>query len=316
MIKDRVIAFIIALIVAVLFGVIVKTMHNNTFQSGTGLKSSVESYSKSSGNSSNKIHDDIQKNTFKTSNQVTLTNNRNNLNTKKQDTDAYVLVSDIDIKQGAMIKSENFRWDLWPKKNVSDAYIAKDINGNYLHPSLTMESLIGLSAKINIPKNSPITKGFLLEGEIKKESYSLNISPGQRAVSVPVDQMSVKNSVFAPNDFVDVYFDNKTKVMRNIRILALDNFTNKISDYNVNKGKIDKLPQTVTLELSPKKVDYLLKHLKGAVVLVMVSNEETHDIKEAEDISDYTQPDSDFENMSDDVDDKKMTEENKIDDEH
>lgn len=315
--KDRIIALIISVVVAVLFGVIVKGINKNNLSS----KSFISNTKKNEAKSSASIKNEPVKNTKNqsgTSVQKTQYNSENKKEEKK-DQDMYVLVAYNDIKKGDVIKTEKLKWDLWPKKNISDNYISKDNKGNYTHPSLTMESLIGLNAKIDIPKNSPITKSFLFEGEVNKSNYALEISPGKRAISVPVDQMAVKNSVFAPNDFVDVYFCNRTKVIRNVRILALDNFTNKNESEELTNKKpsVDvKLPQTVTLELSPKKVDYLMKNMKGSVFLAMVSNEETDDIKDSDDSSEYEQDDSEFEDSDNKEESKdKKESENKAQEE-
>lgn len=308
--KDRLIALIISVVVAVLFGVIVKGINQNNASSKnivTPINDVKKSDVPNNGGSSKEVQNKPVKKVQK-----------ENIKEVKKEPEMYVLVASCNIKKDDIIKTENLSWDLWPKKNISESYISKDEKGNYTHPSLTMESLIGLTAKIDILKGAPITKSFLLEGEVDKSRYALEISAGKRAVAVPVDQMSVKNFVFAPNDFVDVYFCNRTKVIRNVRILALDDFTNKKEESENVDNKVNiqntKLPQTVTLELSPVKVDYLMKNMKGSVFLAMVSNEETDDIKEADDSSEYEQDDSEFEDEKEDKKDiEKKSDKNESD---
>lgn len=179
-----------------------------------------------------------------------------------------VLVAKNDIHKNDYLTNEKVKWDVWPKENVSADYIAQDETGKYLHPSLTLESIVGLSAKNDISKNSPVTVSlFFKKTDVKKKS--IVVKDGMRAISVPVDSTSIKNNVFEPGDIVDIFFDNKTKHINNVKILAFDSETEN-SDKNHEEKTSTKVPQTVTIEVAADKVNYILENLHGGVFLVMV----------------------------------------------
>lgn len=166
-----------------------------------------------------------------------------------------VLVATRALPVGTIIDAEAFRYQPWPEGLIQAAYFTKGQAGT------SPRDLIGTVVRNEITAGQPITQGSLIKpGE--RGFLAAALSPGMRAVTVPVDATtSVAGFVF-PGDRVDLVLTQEVKgegsgsplkvsetILRNMRVLAADQrTTSKDAD---GKPVLEEI-STVTLEATPK----------------------------------------------------------------
>jgi len=249
--KDKIIALVTALIIAIVFGI--------------GL----EYYS----NHLKKFYDVTDVNYKKSIS----TGNVNVDNKLKKIEYCNVLVAKKNINLGDTLLSKNVKWVKWPIENTMKDFIMKKKNGLYVNPAITLESILGLVANNQIIAGSPIYVGMFINSRSLNKS-NIKIRKGMRAMSVPLDKNSVKHNALKPGDIVEVYLPNKEHKISNVRILAFDNKIAK-SKYAMALSQDmlnDINPDTVTLELTENQTDIMMQNLKGGgVYLVLMSEDDT-----------------------------------------
>ncbi|MXO66506.1 Flp pilus assembly protein CpaB [Altericroceibacterium endophyticum] len=163
-----------------------------------------------------------------------------------------VLVAQRSLPVGTILTADSVSFQLWPKELVKDAY--------YIDGEADIQSLLGTVVRNPITAGEPITQGTLVApGD--RGFLAAALTPGMRAVTVPVSaQTGVAGFIF-PGDRVDLMLTQSVEgdgralhasetILRNLRVLATDQST------ETTKGDDGKTQvrtfSLVTLEVTPR----------------------------------------------------------------
>ena len=145
-----------------------------------------------------------------------------------------VLVAELDIPSGRFIKPQDVRWQRWPGDDIPENYIVKGGDSK--------DAVVGAVVRRGLSAGQPITDGSVVKpGD--RGFLAAVLSPGMRAVSVPINATSGNSGLIFPGDRVDLILtqtlDGDTTrrvsetVLPNIRIIAMGVSTGD----NPKKGK-------------------------------------------------------------------------------
>ncbi|HEX6112426.1 MAG TPA: Flp pilus assembly protein CpaB [Geminicoccaceae bacterium] len=167
-----------------------------------------------------------------------------------------VLVADVNLPAGTFVKPQHLRWQRWPTDDVPDSYVLKSVRSN--------EEMIGAVVRSRIAIGEPITDGAVVKpGE--RGFLAAVLSPGMRAVSVPINPTSSHSGLIFPGDRVDLILTQSLTsgegesalrrvsetVLSNIRIIAMGADT---SD-DPREGEANEKAKTATLEVTPRQAE-------------------------------------------------------------
>lgn len=166
-----------------------------------------------------------------------------------------VLVAQRALPAGTIITAESIGFQSWPAEMVADAY--------FLEGESDLTKLLGTVVRHPITAGEPVTQGSLVSpGD--RGFLAAALSPGMRAITVPVSaQTGVAGFVF-PGDRVDIMLTQEVSgvegqalrasetIMRNLRVLATD----QSATQETEEGKtVVRESRTVTLEVTPKMAE-------------------------------------------------------------
>lgn len=175
-----------------------------------------------------------------------------------------IVVANASIPFGAQITADNSIEVSWPDKSRPDgafksiAELNKDGKRVALSPFVRNEPI--LSTKVTAPNQSA--------------SLSTVISPGMRAVTVPVDDVRGVAGFISPGDFVDVVLTRSNGgadaqqnfaevILQHVKVLAIDQLTGDRQEKAV-------VAKAVTVELSPEQsLKILLATNSGKLSLIL-----------------------------------------------
>ncbi|QDH35653.1 Flp pilus assembly protein CpaB [Porphyrobacter sp. YT40] len=185
-----------------------------------------------------------------------------------------VLVAKRALTAGTIITADALGFQPWPKELVQDAY--------FIDGEADMNTLLGTVVRYPITAGEPVTQGSLVSpGD--RGFLAAALGPGMRAVTVPVSaQAGVAGFIF-PGDRVDVVVSQEIQarddgeplraaetIVRNLRVLATDQKTEKSTDEN-GKTVVEEF-STVTLEVTPKIAEKIsVAQTFGQISLVLRS---------------------------------------------
>ena len=191
-----------------------------------------------------------------------------------------VLVATRALPLGTIITADALRFQPWPKELIYQAYFtqqgkaeggilpsAGEIVGKAAPEVQTSpEELIGTVVRNPITAGQPITRSSLVSpGD--RGFLAAALSPGMRAISIPVSAKTAVAGFIFPGDRVDVFLTQRVAadygpemkvsetILRNVRVLATDTRSsptvNKEGKTVVSKYKL------VTLEATPRMAEQL-----------------------------------------------------------
>jgi len=166
-----------------------------------------------------------------------------------------VLVATEELKAGSFVHQNSLKWQPWPEQGVAAVYALKG--------QRDIKDFVGAVVRISIMPGQPITNHLVVHpGD--RGFLAAVVTPGNRAVSVPVDSTSGISGFIFPGDKVDLILtssfnsknsdgENRSRhvsktILTAIRVLAIDQKTES-KDGEFNPAK------TVTLEVSPKQAE-------------------------------------------------------------
>lgn len=139
-----------------------------------------------------------------------------------------VLVATRALPVGTIITADSIRFQPWPKELIESAYFIQDGPD-----AKTAENLIGTVVRNAVTAGQPITQGSLvMPGD--RGFLAAALSPGMRAITVPVSALTGVAGFVFPGDRVDLMLTQSVAgdagpalkvsetIMRNLRVLATD----------------------------------------------------------------------------------------------
>ncbi len=180
-----------------------------------------------------------------------------------------VLVAARDISPGERVQSADFRWTPWPEEAVLASYV------NQIDEPNALETLAGSIARTGFVAGEPANSAKLVKpGEAGFMSAVL--TPGMRAVAVPISARSGAGGFILPNDRVDIIVTRESEngfgsdvVVENVRVLAIDQIYSETEDGAV-------VGSTATLELTSSQArSVALSVASGDVSLALRSIADT-----------------------------------------
>ncbi len=165
-----------------------------------------------------------------------------------------VLVAKRALPVGTIITADAVGYQLWPQEMVQDAY--------FIDGEADMNKLLGTVVRNSITAGEPVTQGSLVSpGD--RGFLAAALSPGMRAVTIPVSAKTGVGYFIFPGDRVDMMLTQSVAgedggaalkttetILRNLRILATDTSTESTTTPD-GKTVVRKM-SNVTLEVTPK----------------------------------------------------------------
>jgi pilus assembly protein CpaB len=166
-----------------------------------------------------------------------------------------VLVARKALPVGTIVDAEAFAYQPWPKELMQSAYYVEGA------PDGDPKNLLGTVVRNAITAGQPVTRGSLV-GPQDRGFLAAALSPGMRAITVPVSASTSVAGFIFPGDHVDMVLTQQVKgggdgpplqvsetIMRNVRVLATDQ---RIDQKNEDGKIIVKTFSNVTIEVTPK----------------------------------------------------------------
>jgi pilus assembly protein CpaB len=191
-----------------------------------------------------------------------------------------VLVATRALPMGTIITAEALRFQPWPKELIDQAYFTRmgkeeagvlPAAGKIVGKAVPVEQaspeeLIGTVVRNPITAGQPITKTSLVApGD--RGFLAAALSPGMRAISIPVSAKTAVAGFIFPGDRVDVFLTQKVAadygaamkvsetILRNVRVLATDK---RSSPVVTKQGKtVVSKYKLITLEATPRMAEQL-----------------------------------------------------------
>lgn len=165
-----------------------------------------------------------------------------------------VLVASATIEPGKPVTPDMVRWQTWPKSSVDSTFLTQDANPN---PDQIVK---GTVARAPIMSGEPLTNTKIVHSDAAGIMAAM-VSPGMRAVSIPITTETGAGGFILPNDRVDVLLTVQVSeqpklyaartLLHDVRVLAVD------QTYTQDKDKNSVLAKTATMELSPQQAEML-----------------------------------------------------------
>ena len=167
-----------------------------------------------------------------------------------------VLVATRALPVGTIITADSFRYQPWPEELVEEDFFMQEGENAISH-----EKLIGTVVRNAVTAGQPITQGSLVKpGD--RGFLAAALSPGMRAVTVPVSDLTGVAGFVFPGDRVDLVLTQNISgnagpalkvsetIIRNLRVLATDQRSQPSVDEKGNT--IVSEYKLVTLETTPR----------------------------------------------------------------
>ena len=163
-----------------------------------------------------------------------------------------VLVAKSDLSRGQVIEGQDIGWQTWPKAAANASFIKKSDQPD------AANSFVGAIVRVAMLAGDPIRGPYVVMA--KGSGFMAAILPkGMRAVGVDISAVTSAGGFILPDDRVDVVLTRRDRaaekstgvekfvsdtILRNVRVLAVDQSIDTKADVKVVLGK------TATLELT------------------------------------------------------------------
>src|SRR5687768_5046812 len=168
-----------------------------------------------------------------------------------------VLVAARPIEAGRALDAEAVRWAAWPTTALSDELITKEA-----HPDL--EKVVeGTVSRAPLVEGEPLTETKYVRAE-NASFMAAMLTPGNRAISIPVTAETGAGGFILPNDRVDVILTRErpsmlnvggapevetATILRDVRVLGIDQILKQEEDQQAVVAK------TATIEVTPSEAE-------------------------------------------------------------
>jgi len=184
-----------------------------------------------------------------------------------------ILVASATLGVGRILKEGDLRWQSWPDDRVHDGYLRET--------EVDPETLFGHVIRYTAAAGEPISRSNLVEPGTRG-FLAAALTPGMRAVTVRINEVSGISGFIFPGDRVDLILNHQIEsgsggsrdvsetVVQNLRVLAVDTRTEPLpEDAEDARPQIAK---TVTLEATPRMAEKIsLAKQMGDIVLALRS---------------------------------------------
>ncbi len=163
-----------------------------------------------------------------------------------------VLVAQRALATGTIITADAMQFQNWPEELVQEAY--------FIDGESDMNALLGTVVRYPVTAGEPVTQGSLVKpGD--RGFLAAALSPGMRAVTIPVSAKTAVAGFIFPGDRIDLMLTQTVNneegvslkasetIMRNLRVLATDQ---KTTQQTVEGNTVVKTFRNVTIEVTPK----------------------------------------------------------------
>lgn len=167
----------------------------------------------------------------------------------------HVLVAAEELPAGHVLSPSDMRWQAWPEETLDPAYRVKA-------DSDEVPEMVGAVVRSRVTPGEPLTSNRVtLPGE--RGYLAAILTPGMRAVPVPIDATRGVAGLVKPGDRVDLVLTHTVErtlngvardrtvsetTLRDVRVLAIDQrYDDRVNDVA--------LGATATLEVTPKEVE-------------------------------------------------------------
>ena len=172
-------------------------------------------------------------------------------------TTSEVLVAANDLTPGQRLLPEQVRWQKWPRSSVDPSFFTDSNTPN-------LDTLVkGTVVRSPIVAGEPVTDGKIVRSDATG-FMAATLSPGMRAVSIPISVASLAGGFILPNDRVDLMLTSQvpdgqrrfrtTTFLRNVRVLAIDQAYADSKNPGKNQKPVSDV-RTATLELTPSQAE-------------------------------------------------------------
>lgn len=178
-----------------------------------------------------------------------------------------VLVAAENLQPGTQLTAASVRWQQWPKSNVDASFITQDAT-----PDLG-KAVEGAVVRAPLVAGEPLSSTKIVQHAEGAGFMAAVVSPGMRAISIPITTESGAGGFILPNDRVDVIASQQISeqprrfrahtVLENVRVLAVDQTYEEKDQKSV-------LAKTATLELSPAQAELVTRaQASGSIALAL-----------------------------------------------
>jgi len=179
-----------------------------------------------------------------------------------------ILVASKNVAAGRPLSVDSVRWEAWPKSSVSDAFIVKS--------DAEIDKVVaGMVVRAPLVAGQPITNASVVRAGASGFMAAM-LSPGMRAVSIPISAETGAGGFILPNDRVDIILTRDLgegggkknieaeTILLDVRVLAIDQSAEQPKDSQSTVGK------TATVEVSPAQSELVEEsRMKGTLSLAL-----------------------------------------------
>lgn len=184
-----------------------------------------------------------------------------------------ILVASETLGLGRILKEGDLRWQSWPDDDVHDGYLEES--------DVSAEDYLGHVVRYTIAGGEPVSRSNLIEPGTRG-FLAAALTPGMRAVTVRINEVSGISGFIFPGDRVDLILNHRIEaeqggnrnvsetVVRNLRVLAVDTRTAPMPDGD--GAAQPQIAKTVTLEATPRIAEKVsLAKQMGEIALTLRS---------------------------------------------
>jgi pilus assembly protein CpaB len=166
-----------------------------------------------------------------------------------------VLVAASDLQPGEHLTGSEVKWQSWPKSSIDSSFIT---NKNAPTPQAAVN---GTVVRAPIVAGQPITNANIVHADAAG-IMAATLTPGMRAIAIPVTTETGAGGFILPNDRVDVISNVQTSegkrfrsstLLENLRVLAMD------QTYKEDKNQKVVIAKTATLEVTPAQAEQIMQ---------------------------------------------------------
>ena len=202
-----------------------------------------------------------------------------------------ILVAKTALSAGVILSAKHLKWKAWPKDGISKSYIVQG------RGKITEQSLHGAVVRRVIGMGEPVIEdAIVLPGE--RGFLAAVLTPGMRAVSVPVTATSGISGFVFPGDRIDLILAHDFQtgeganrvinrasetLLTDVRVLAVDQKT-ETEDGEAFVAK------TATLEVTPRQAEMIAVSVKLGELSLSLRSLRREDVAAGEVTEDAERP--------------------------